>query len=88
VADRVGVMRAGRLEQLGTPAEVYLRRPPRSWPTSSASATACRGLDGDGVVVLGTRLPLVSPAAQGPEVTALVRRSPSCAARPRRPGRC
>jgi putative spermidine/putrescine transport system ATP-binding protein len=74
VADRVGVMRAGRLEQLGTPAEVYLRPATAFVADFVGLSNRLPGrLDGDGVVVLGTRLPLVSRNDQGPEVTALVR---------------
>jgi len=74
VADRVGVMRAGRLEQLAAPPEVYLR--PASAFVADFVGLSNRlpgRLDGDGVSVLGTRLPLVQAAAGGPEVTALVR---------------
>ena len=74
VADRVGVMRAGRLEQLAPPAEVYLR--PASAFVADFVGLSNRlpgRLDGGAVTVLGTRLPLVQPAAGGPEVTALVR---------------
>jgi putative spermidine/putrescine transport system ATP-binding protein len=75
VADRVGVMRAGRLEQLGPPAEVYLQ--PASAFVADFVGLSNRlpgRLDGDGVTVLGTRLPLVTPAPDGgPDVTALVR---------------
>ena len=35
VADRVGVMNAGRLEQIAPPAELYAAPPRRSWPSSS-----------------------------------------------------
>jgi putative spermidine/putrescine transport system ATP-binding protein len=74
VADRVGVMRAGRLEQLGTPAEVYLRPATPFVADFVGLSNRLPGrLDRDGVVVLGTRLPLLSPAGRGPEVTALVR---------------
>jgi len=74
VADRVGVMRAGRLEQLGTPADVYLRPATAFVADFVGLSNRLPGrLDGDGVVVLGTRLPLVSPAGQGPDVIALVR---------------
>jgi putative spermidine/putrescine transport system ATP-binding protein len=74
VADRVGVMRAGRLEQLGTPADVYLQPATAFVADFVGLSNRLPGrLDGDGVVVLGTRLPLVSPAGQGSEVTALVR---------------
>jgi putative spermidine/putrescine transport system ATP-binding protein len=74
VADRVGVMRAGRLEQLGKPADVYLKPATVFVADFVGLSNRLPGrLDGDGVVVLGTRLPLVSPASQGPDVTALVR---------------
>ena len=74
VADRVGVMRAGRLEQLGTPAEVYLQPATAFVADFVGLSNRLPGrLDGDGVVVLGTRLPLVSLTAAGPDVTALVR---------------
>jgi putative spermidine/putrescine transport system ATP-binding protein len=63
VADRVGVMRAGRLEQLGTPADVYLQPATAFVADFVGLSNRLPGrLDGDGVVVLGTRLPLVSPA--------------------------
>ncbi|AGZ42462.1 ABC transporter ATP-binding protein [Actinoplanes friuliensis] len=74
VADRVGVMRSGRLEQLAEPSEVYLR--PASAFVADFVGLSNRlpgRLDGDAVSVLGTRLPLVQPASGGPEVTALVR---------------
>ena len=35
MADRVGVMRAGRLEQCAAPADSTTGRPPRSSPSSS-----------------------------------------------------
>jgi putative spermidine/putrescine transport system ATP-binding protein len=76
VADRVGVMRAGRLEQLGSPADVYLQ--PASAFVADFVGLSNRlpgRLTGSGVDVLGTRLPLVSPApaGAGADVTALVR---------------
>jgi putative spermidine/putrescine transport system ATP-binding protein len=75
VADRVGVMRAGRLEQLASPAEVYLQ--PASAFVADFVGLSNRlpgRLDGDGVTVFGTRLPLVTPAPESPrDVTALVR---------------
>jgi ABC-type Fe3+/spermidine/putrescine transport system ATPase subunit len=37
MADRVGVMRDGRLEQLAEPGVLYAEPPPRSWPSSSGS---------------------------------------------------
>jgi sn-glycerol 3-phosphate transport system ATP-binding protein len=36
LAQRMIVMNAGRMEQFGTPEEVYHRPPPPSWPASSA----------------------------------------------------
>jgi putative spermidine/putrescine transport system ATP-binding protein len=74
IADRVGVMRAGQIEQLAAPAEIYLK------PTSAFVADFVGlsnrlpgTIDGDAVTVFGTRLPLVTPPTQGPQVTALVR---------------
>jgi putative spermidine/putrescine transport system ATP-binding protein len=74
MADRVGVMRAGKLEQLAAPADVY-QKPATAFVADfvGLSNRLPGRLDGDGVVVLGTRLPLVTPAAHGPDVTALVR---------------
>jgi putative spermidine/putrescine transport system ATP-binding protein len=74
VADRVGVMRAGRLEQLGEPADVYLRPATAFVADFVGLSNRLPGrVDGDSVDVLGTRLPLASPAGHGPSVTALVR---------------
>ena len=74
VADRVGVMRAGKLEQLGSPIDVY-QAPATAFVADfvGLSNRLPGRVDGNDVVVLGTRLPLVSPAGQGPDVTALVR---------------
>src|SRR5467141_5364014 len=74
IADRVGVMRAGRLEQLGPPTEGYSRP---ATPFVAEFVGLTNRLDGvvrDGEVeVRGRRLPLVKPdAADGPAV-ALVR---------------
>jgi putative spermidine/putrescine transport system ATP-binding protein len=74
VADRVGVMRAGRLEQLGEPADVYLRPVTAFVADFVGLSNRLPGrVDGDSVDVLGTRLPLASPAGARPSVTALVR---------------
>nr|WP_296072949.1 ABC transporter ATP-binding protein [uncultured Actinoplanes sp.] len=75
VADRVGVMRAGRLEQLAAPAEIY-RTPATAFvadfvglsnrlPGTVAGSASVR--------VLGAQLPLISPGTAGASVTALVR---------------
>src|SRR5207342_3586374 len=75
LSDRVGVMRDGRLEQLGPPEEIY-RRPATSFVAEFVGLSnrlPGRMVD-DVVEVLGTRLPLVD-AASGHNylVTALVR---------------
>ena len=74
IADRVGVMQLGHLEQLGPPTEVYAR-PATPFVaefvglTNRLPGTVTRGA----VEVRGTRLPLVQPdVAEGP-ATALVR---------------
>ncbi|GGK97505.1 ABC transporter ATP-binding protein [Mangrovihabitans endophyticus] len=73
VADRVGVMREGRLEQLDAPSEVY-RRPATSFVADfvGLSNRLPGTVAGDSVTVLGATLPLVgsSTATAG---TALVR---------------
>jgi putative spermidine/putrescine transport system ATP-binding protein len=75
VADRVGVMRAGRLEQLGAPADVYLSPATAFVADFVGLSNRLPGtLAGDGVDVLGARLPLVTPASASQDnVTALVR---------------
>ncbi|MEP6751227.1 MAG: ABC transporter ATP-binding protein [Candidatus Dormiibacterota bacterium] len=74
IADRVGVMNKGRLEQLGPPTEIY-SRPATSFVAEFVGLTnRLAGVVSDGEVeVLGIRLPLVQPdAANGPAI-ALVR---------------
>jgi putative spermidine/putrescine transport system ATP-binding protein len=73
VADRVGVMRAGRLEQLATPPEIY-RTPATAFVADfvGLSNRLPGTVRGGEVEVLGARLPMITPVA-GPSVTALVR---------------
>ena len=74
VADRVGVMRAGKLEQLGPPSEVYLTPASAFVADFVGLSNRLPGRVADGhVEVLGTRLPLVSPGGAAGEKTALVR---------------
>ena len=39
MADRLAVMNDGRIEQIGTPGDLYTCRARASWPTSSAGRT-------------------------------------------------
>ncbi|TMD09312.1 MAG: ABC transporter ATP-binding protein, partial [Chloroflexi bacterium] len=74
IADRVGVMNAGRIEQLGPPVEVY-SRPATPFVASFVGLTnrLAGMVRGGAVEVRGIRLPLVQPEApEGPAV-ALVR---------------
>ena len=50
MADTIAVMNGGRIEQLGSPAELYERPRTASSRASSASRTCSRGARGDGVV--------------------------------------
>ncbi|MDA8296404.1 MAG: ABC transporter ATP-binding protein [Actinomycetota bacterium] len=65
IADRVGVMRSGRLEQIGTPAEVYTQ-PATAFVASfvgSVNRLAGTSVNARSVEVLGVRLPI--PPGQG-----------------------
>jgi putative spermidine/putrescine transport system ATP-binding protein len=78
LADRVGVMRGGRLEQLGPPAEIYLSPATAFVADFVGLSNRLPGRTSDGgVTVLGARLPLVDPAGAPSDpatpVTALVR---------------
>jgi putative spermidine/putrescine transport system ATP-binding protein len=74
MGDRVGVMSAGRLEQIAPPAELYDRPKTRFVAefvglTNHISGTA----QGSSVEVLGTQLPLLEGSAASGRVAALVR---------------
>src|SRR5438874_2284959 len=74
IADRVGVMKEGRLEQLANPTEVYTR-PATSFVAEFVGLT--NRLEGDvsggRVTVRGVSLPLVDPTTPDGRVVALVR---------------
>jgi putative spermidine/putrescine transport system ATP-binding protein len=74
LGDRVGVMSAGRLEQIASPAELY-DRPATAFVAEFVGLTnRMKGVAGDGVVeVLGTHVPLLAGSAGPGPVTALVR---------------
>lgn len=74
LGDRVGVMSAGRLEQIGPPEELYDRPKTRFVAEFVGLTNRVSGRAGDGVVeVLGTRLPLLEGSVTSGSVTALVR---------------
>ncbi len=77
MGDRVGVMRAGRLEQVGPPSEIY-QRPATSFVANFVGLSNRLGgrYRAGAVEVLGAALPLIDPAgapADGTAVTALIR---------------
>ena len=74
IADRVGVMQSGRLEQLGPPTEVY-NRPLTPFVAEFVGLTnRLPGVvDGGTVEVRGTRVALVEPGAPNGPAVALVR---------------
>jgi putative spermidine/putrescine transport system ATP-binding protein len=74
IADRVGVMRAGRLEQLGAPTEVYAR-PTTPFVAEFVGLTnrLAGEVSGASVEVRGVRLPLVQQDVPNGPAIALVR---------------
>ena len=74
IADRVGVMRSGRLEQLGPPTEVY-HRPATPFVAEFVGLTnrLPAVVSGGAADVLGVRLPLVDGGTPTGAATALVR---------------
>ncbi|WP_405971051.1 ABC transporter ATP-binding protein [Streptomyces sp. NBC_00988] len=74
IADRVAVMRAGKLEQCAAPAELYGRPTTAFVAEFVGTMSRLPGHLTDGVVdVLGQRLPVDGEAPAGPEVDVLVR---------------
>jgi putative spermidine/putrescine transport system ATP-binding protein len=74
IADRVGVMREGRLEQLASPTEVY-SRPATSFVAEfvGLSNRLAGEVRGGEVIVRGCKLPLVEQDTPDGQVVALVR---------------
>jgi putative spermidine/putrescine transport system ATP-binding protein len=74
LGDRVGVMSAGRLEQIAPPTELY-DRPRTAFVAEFVGLTnRLKGVAGNGAVdVLGTRVPLLDGSTGSGPVTALVR---------------
>jgi putative spermidine/putrescine transport system ATP-binding protein len=74
IADRVGVMQAGRLEQLAAPTEVYAQ-PATAFVAEFVGLTnrVPAVVDDGAARVLGVRVPLVDPTTAPGPVTALVR---------------
>jgi putative spermidine/putrescine transport system ATP-binding protein len=74
LGDRVGVMSAGRLEQIAPPTELY-DRPRTAFVAEFVGLTnRLKGVAGDGAVdILGTRVPLLEGSSGSGPVTALVR---------------
>jgi putative spermidine/putrescine transport system ATP-binding protein len=74
IADRVGVMRAGRLEQLAPPTEVYSRpASPFVAEFVGLSNRLAGSVTGSTVTVRGHDLPLVDPSTPAGPVIAIVR---------------
>ncbi|NNC10360.1 ABC transporter ATP-binding protein [Planctomonas sp. JC2975] len=73
VADRVAVMNAGTVEQIGTPEQLYLQPSTPFVADFVGLSNRLLGIaDDDGVVVFGQRIPVLGDGATG-EVTVLVR---------------
>ncbi|WP_439592741.1 ABC transporter ATP-binding protein [Microbacterium sp.] len=67
VSDRIAVMNAGRIEQIGTPEELYLRPATPGVAAFVGISSIVPGVaSGGSVTVWGRRLPLLSSVADGP----------------------
>ncbi|WP_230465875.1 ABC transporter ATP-binding protein [[Actinomadura] parvosata] len=74
IADRVAVLRDGRLEQVGTPAEVYDRPATPFVAEFVGTMNHLAGqVTGDHVTVLGQLLPVDGPVPADPSVDVLIR---------------
>ena len=74
VADRIGVMNKGRIEQIATPIDLYQRPATEYVATFIGLTNRLPGAsNGEEAVVFGQRLPLTAGSAQGSAVTVLVR---------------
>ncbi|KQP97529.1 MULTISPECIES: ABC transporter ATP-binding protein [unclassified Rathayibacter] len=74
VADRVAVMNAGRIEQLGAPEDLYARPSTPFVAHFVGLSNAVAGtVSGGAVTVLGSRLPLVDPGVADGAVSAFLR---------------
>ncbi len=74
VADRVAVMRSGRIEQIGAPEELYARPATDFVADFVGISNRMPGVvDGDSVVIDGQRVPMLLPGSASGEVVALVR---------------
>jgi putative spermidine/putrescine transport system ATP-binding protein len=89
MGDRVGVMSAGRLEQIAAPAELYDRPRTRFVAEFVGLTNTLTGMaDGGNVNVLGTRVPLLPGSTDQGKVKALVRpENVRLTAEPGAPGR-
>src|SRR5690606_26159342 len=66
VSDRIAVMDAGRIEQIGTPEQLYLTPATAGVAAFVGVSSIVPGTaDGDAVTVWGQRLPLQTPGATG-----------------------
>lgn len=74
IADRIGVMRAGRIEQLGSPVEIYARpQTPFVAEFVGLSNRLPARVDGGSAEVLGVRLPMVDTSTPDGEAVAIIR---------------
>ncbi|RSX51324.1 ABC transporter ATP-binding protein [Bifidobacterium goeldii] len=74
VADRIGVMNKGKIEQIAAPQDLYQRPATEYVATFIGLTNRLPGAsDGKEATVFGQRLPLLPGSAQGDDVTVLVR---------------